>query len=356
MKTNRRTFLKTLAGASVAGMTGLFCLPELQANAAQLDFGEVRGLTVKCVSEVGWFDTEMLANNVRRAGGPSVNQYDIPFAPDNAGGYSALLTVENLEGGKTNYLLDTGWSTAWMDHTLARSGVDEMLRKRAIEGLIISHDHNDHFWGVESTLKNHPEIPIIIPATLQEKSLCLLDGADYSALPGNPRNRFPHTGPRTTVPAGGVCVPQPGVAIAMLDVDIPLGVRGENVVYVKVKDKGYVIITGCGHPGIERLIDHAKANFLDGGRMYGCYGGLHIAPMEKWHPEMQGSIDKIQASGMRKVACNHCTGRVWAQRAVEQGVPVVPGTDGFRAYDRLAKNAPDTGANLYVGNGDLVVF
>lgn len=356
MKTNRRTFTKALVGASITGMTGLFFLPELQANASHLDFGEVRSLTVKCVSEVGWFDTKQLVSDVLRAGDSSVNQYDIPFDADNAAGYSALLIVEDLKGTKTSYLLDTGWSTAWMDHAFAMSGIDEMLRKSMIKGLIISHDHNDHFWGVESTLKLCPEIPIIYPVTLQEKSLRLLDGADYSELSGNPRNRFPHTGPRTTVPANGVYVPQPGVAIAMLDVDIPLGVRGENVVYVKVKDKGYVIVTGCGHPGIERLLDHAKENFQDGGTVYGCYGGLHIAPLEKWCPEMQDSINKIQASGMRKVACNHCTGRVWVQRAKDQGVPVVQGTDGFRAYDRIAKNAPDSGANLYVGNGDLVVF
>lgn len=359
MKTNRRIFIKTLVGASVVQMSQGFLglVPgEAQAAAPPVDFGEVKSLRVTCISEVGWFDTDVISQDVCRAGGPSVNQYDIAFAQDNGGGYSALLTIEDIEGRETNYLLDTGWNTAWMDHAFEKSGIDVRLKNREIDSLIISHDHNDHFWGIESTLKHCPEIPIYHPSTMQEKSMRLLDGADYSSLSGNPKNSVPHTGPRMAVHPDELCIPQPGVAVAMFDIPIPLGVRGENVMYVKVKDKGYVIVTGCGHPGIGTLIDFAADSFAGGGELYGCYGGLHIAPMEKWRPEMQESIDKIQASGMRKVACNHCTGRVWTRKAMGQGVPIVQGTDAFRSYDRAVKTDSGTGANLYIGNGDTVVF
>ncbi len=359
MNTTRRIFLKTLVGASIAHIPGsLFNFSPRAAQAAEapVDFGEVRGVTVRCISEVGWFDTDVISDDVRKAGGMFTNQYDIPFSQENAAGYSALLTIEGLDGTQTSYLLDTGWGNAWMDHAFAKSGVDGKLKNHEIDSLILSHDHNDHFWGIESTLKHCPDIPIYHPSTMQAKSLELLDGADFSSLSGNPRNRFPHTGQRIPVFSGELCVPQPGLAIAMFDVDIPLGVRGENVVYVKVKDKGYVIITGCGHPGIVRLIDFAADGFRDGENLYGCYGGLHIAPFEVWRPEMQTSIDRIKASGMQKVACNHCTGRVWTKRALRQGIPIVQGTDAFRGYNRVVKNDPGTGANLYIGNGDSVRF
>jgi 7,8-dihydropterin-6-yl-methyl-4-(beta-D-ribofuranosyl)aminobenzene 5'-phosphate synthase len=359
MKTNRRLFIKTLVGASMACIPNTmynFAPNEAQAAEQPVNFGEVRRMTITCVSEVGWFDTEVIYNDVSNAGGMSTCQYDIPFTADNAGGFSALLTIEDLEGKETCYLLDTGWSTGWMDHAFHKSGIDDRLKNREIQGLIISHDHNDHFWGVESTLKHCPDIPLYHPSTIHEKSFRLLDGADFSSLSGNPRNRFAHTGQRIPVYPGELRVFQPGVAISMFDMHIPLGVRGENVVYVNVKDKGYVIITGCGHPGIEALINCAASNFAGGDRIYGCYGGLHIAPFEKWDPQMQNAIDRIKNSGMRKVACNHCTGRVWVDKAMGQGIPIVHGTDLFRTYDRVAKNDPGTGENLYIGNGDIVCF
>lgn len=359
MTTTRRIFLKALVGASIANIPGsLFSLAPHTAQAAMApaDFGEVRGLTIRCVSEVGWFDTQIIGDDVRKGGGMFTDQYEIPFSAENAAGYSALLLLEALDGTEHSYLLDTGWSTTWMDHAFAKSGVDAMLENHGLDGLIVSHDHNDHFWGIESTLKLWPDIPIYHPSTMQAKSFELLDGADFSSLSGNPRNRFPHFGQRIPVYPNELCVPLPGLAIAMFDVNIPLGVRGESVVYVKVKDKGYVVITGCGHPGIGTLIDFAANTFAGGDQMYGCYGGLHIAPFEMWQPEMQLSIDKIQASGMQKVACNHCTGRVWTKKALEQGIPIVQGTDAFRSYDRVVKNDPGTGANLYIGNGDHVRF
>ncbi|HAS88161.1 MAG TPA: MBL fold metallo-hydrolase [Desulfovibrio sp.] len=355
--TDRRAFLKTLAGTAPAILLNPFPVLSAEINHAEpVDIGEVRSLDIRCVSETGWFDTGIIAGDVRKAGGPGINQYGIPFTAENSGGYSALITVENLNGNKSRYLLDSGWGNDWMDYAFRKSGVDAYLEQNRIKGLILSHDHNDHFWGIESTLKHCPDIPLYYPATFHKKSINLLDGADYSSVPGNPRNRFPHKGPRTPVKPGELCMLQPGFAVVDFDVDIPLGVRGECAIYVKVKDKGYVVITGCGHPGICSLFDFAAARLKGGQNIYGCYGGLHIAPFERWEPRMQASIECMKDAGIKKVACNHCTGRIWVEKAMNAGLPVVQGTDAFRSYYRISTAALKGGANPYIGNGDSIVF
>jgi 7,8-dihydropterin-6-yl-methyl-4-(beta-D-ribofuranosyl)aminobenzene 5'-phosphate synthase len=47
----------------------------------------------------------------------------------------------------------------------------------------------------------------------------------------------------------------------------------ENALAVHVKGKGIVLIVGCGHQTIERIIDRAKALFDE--PIHGIIGGLH---------------------------------------------------------------------------------
>ena len=75
----------------------------------------------------------------------------------------------------------------------------------------------------------------------------------------------------------------PGVALRMFDASMLLQVRGENVLYVNVADKGTVTVTGCGHPGIMNLLSFAKDNLAAPG-LYGCYGGLHLSIFDTWKP------------------------------------------------------------------------
>ena len=231
-----------------------------------------------------------------------------------------------------------------------------MLEGRQIRTMVLSHDHNDHFFGIETTLKHAPDIELYLPATAMPQSFTLLDGADFSGRPGCPKNEFPHTGRRIITEPDTLYTLQRGVSLALFDMPITLGVRGENVIFVKLKDKGYVIITGCGHPGILTLIDYVRTRLKDGERIYGCYGGLHIDPFEHWGAGMDDIIEGLNRCGMKKIACNHCTGRLWTKKAIESGLPVVKGTEAYLSYKKVAVQAENDNATLYTGNGDMVVF
>ena len=40
----------------------------------------------------------------------------------------------------------------------------------------------------------------------------------------------------------------------------------------------------------------------------------------------------MKAFKIQKLACNHCTGWIWAEKAAAAGVPVVKGTDKYKSY------------------------
>ncbi|MBR9980595.1 MAG: MBL fold metallo-hydrolase [Desulfatitalea sp.] len=357
----RRDFLKGVAATSagVAVAAGVGSLPKqafAKKKGEKEDFGEIKSLKVKCISETSWFDNATLGADIKAAGGINSNQYDVAYNTDNLGGYAALVEVEALDGKKTKYLLDTGWSNDWIDYVFEKDGIDSMLKTKEIDTLIISHDHIDHYFGLESTLKHQPDIRIFFPGTSMPKSFELLKGADFSATPGCPKNATPHTGELVVTKTDTLYKLQDGAAIVFFDAPATLQVRGENVMYFKIKDKGYVTVTGCCHPGILTLINHGRRNFKDGEKMYGCYGGLHISPFENWDPKMDDIITGLKQYKMEKIACNHCTGWIWAEKAANAGLPIVMGTDSNLSYKKVGTLARAKTSNVYIGNGDSVTF
>ena len=46
-----------------------------------------------------------------------------------------------------------------------------MLKNKEIESLFISHEHLDHFWGLETVLKHNPEIKIFKKKTTLSRGL-----------------------------------------------------------------------------------------------------------------------------------------------------------------------------------------
>ncbi len=308
----------------------------MSATAQALDIGVLRRLKIRCVSETGWFDTATVFGDIKDAGGAETDQYAIPWPPfgalhaDNAAGFSALLEAETADGTVRRLLFDTGWNPAWMDRRFAEEGIDELLRQGRIEALVISHEHFDHFWGIGSTLKHCPDIPVYVPAGLHPAGLAHI-------------RRQGHTGKVVTVPTDQPLVLFPGLALVGFPMHTLLKVDGENVLYSNLQDRGMTMVTGCGHGGVLNLLDYARRTFRGGERIHAIYGGLHISPLEDWDESREQVIGALSGYGIAKVACNHCTGSTAVEKMLERSLPVVRGT---------ARNGSQT--NLFVGNGDVL--
>jgi 7,8-dihydropterin-6-yl-methyl-4-(beta-D-ribofuranosyl)aminobenzene 5'-phosphate synthase len=382
MSINRRDFLRGAAlgvGAGMLGAMGAFSyspwrkamLPQVQRKMA--DIGQCKSVRILNISETSWFDNGIFMNNVTKAGGLLVDQYTFnwpPFgngkgigkgsyadgiakikhllpnkleeawaiakegsvAPDNAGGFSCLVEIEDLEGKKTRYLFDTGWNYEWMDTCYKREGIDRMLANNEITAFIQTHEHMDHFWGFPAVTKYNPNIHIYTPSTFYPP------GKQYIKDCG-------HVGKWTEV-RKGLHPLQPGAALYMFEVPIIFKVFGEMSLYCNVKDVGLVSITGCCHQGIILFADTAyKELRYDKDQFYGLYGGLHISPFDDWDPKYDDLVIGLKKWELQRVGCNHCTGLITAQKFVDAGYPVVKGTARFRSK-----------TTNYLGNGDVITF
>jgi len=230
-----------------------------------------------------------------------------------------------------------------MDARFKAEGVDRMLESGEIAFLYLTHEHLDHFWGLEAVLTHRPDIPILMPSTFHAPALSYLEGVEFEK-PGI-KNPIPHKGQVITLQVGAMTSLMDGVVSVGFDVPIILKVQGEQSLYFNVQDAGLVLFTGCCHQNIVTFADYAIANLNARDRLYGLYGGLHLAPFGSLGDKENGWIEKIASYGFKKIAANHCTGILAIQKMHELGYPVIRGT---------ASNGSQS--DLHLGNGDRVVF
>jgi 7,8-dihydropterin-6-yl-methyl-4-(beta-D-ribofuranosyl)aminobenzene 5'-phosphate synthase len=357
---SRRDFVK---GAAIGTMAGYFASAGLSSTVfknqimprkeyKKTDIGQVKGLSVKVISETSWFNNAVLLEDLKKAGGLLFNQYLIPwttegvtdgFQGNNAGGFASLIEFELMDGTKKKILLDTGWNTAWMEKRYKEEGIDKMLSTNQIDSLVISHEHFDHYWGIEAALKHNPKIPIYVPKGFYPEGFDLLKGKAFPKA--KLKNDYPHTGPLTVFDSSKVNQLYPGVALITFDVPIICRVFGEQAFVFNVKDKGIVLVTGCCHMGIISYMEHVKDHIAGGEKIYGVQGGLHISPFEDWDPQYDDLVLALHKYGIEKLGPNHCTGYVTAEKMVKAKLPLIKGT---------ARNGSKR--DLFLGNGDTLVF
>jgi len=377
----RRDFTKGVAVGTMAGALGtmgIYSYSPLakqhfaKAPAPKENIGEVKSVKVTNLSETSWFDNKVLMGDIKGAGGLLVNQYTYnwpPFTqpkgqlgkgsyedgmktlrkllphkleeawayqlenavhPTNAGGFTALIEVELLDGEVKRILLDSGWSFDWIDKAFKREGVDKLLAAGKIDYFVMSHEHFDHFWGVPVVFKYAPTVRALYPKGFYA------EGLDYIKAAG-------HRGELIEVQPG-LHKLFAGAALYNFQTPIICRVFGEMSLFFNVKDKGLAIVTGCCHQGILQFASVAQ-RAVETKKLYGIYGGLHISPFDEWDPKYDDLVAVFKKWGFEKVGCNHCTGIVTAKKLIEAGVGIVQGTARNGSKDKA-----------YLGNGDQIVF
>jgi 7,8-dihydropterin-6-yl-methyl-4-(beta-D-ribofuranosyl)aminobenzene 5'-phosphate synthase len=216
-----------------------------------------------------------------------------------------------------------------MDKRFKDCGVDTLLKRRQIECMVLSHEHFDHFFGIPNVLKLCPELHIYVPFGFRRAGFDLLRDAG-------------HKGPVTVIPNEMPFTLFTGAVIRPFSTPSLFQISSENVLYFNVKDKGIVMVTGCGHGGVLTLLEQAKTLFEDTDKIHAIYGGLHISPFGEWSDEKEKLIEGIASYGIDHIACNHCTGTKAVERMQEKHMPLVGGS---------AKDG--SVSKLFVGNGDI---
>jgi len=221
---------------------------------------------------------------------PGVNDLTIKVVFDNnpymeglgtAWGFSALIT-----GTEKTILFDTGG-----DGSLLLSNMNKLaIEPNGIDVVVLSHIHGDHTGGLNSFLEKNPSVSVYLPESFP--------------------NKF-----KANVQKYGAQVVEVNQPLDICENVYSTGQLGilikEQSLIIRTK-AGLIIITGCAHPGIVKILTAAKdlMKSLDPARdrddILLVMGGFHLEWATK--TKIEKIISAFKQYGVRFVAPCHCTG------------------------------------------------
>jgi 7,8-dihydropterin-6-yl-methyl-4-(beta-D-ribofuranosyl)aminobenzene 5'-phosphate synthase len=251
-------------------------------------------------------------------------------------GFAALVTVRRA-GTTTSLLFDTGLSPDAMVTNADRLGVD----LSTVQGVVLSHGHFDHAGGLAGLARRLGirRLPMIVhPRAWTRRRL---------ALPGREPEELPTLSPRALAGEGFTLVERREPSLLVDDCVLVTGevdrttefergmppahqawsgeewthdplVIDDQALVVNVRDRGLVVITGCGHAGAVNIVRHALR--LTGvQRLHGLLGGLHLGG-PAFEPVIGPTVAALTELDPALVVPGHCTG--WrAQHALAAALP-----------------------------------
>lgn len=208
---------------------------------------------------------------------------------------------ESLEQGHgVSYLIRTDSATILLDlgnNPAESAGLPSLRNLQAlgiprdeIDAIMVSHPHPDHVGGIKAwqnktiamndfkgnlgNLKIYTPILLTVPGATTihsaEPTLLSLDMATTGTIP------YPEVFPIYLFDAKGY----------------------EQGLVIDVAGEGLVVVTGCGHPSLEKLVTRAEA--LYGGKVVGVVGGLHYG--EASPEEVQHHIKFLESRHPKLIA------------------------------------------------------
>lgn len=248
-------------------------------------------------------------------------------------GFSALVTVRR--GGTTTTLLfDTGVSPDGMTTNAERLGID----LTTVQGVVLSHGHFDHAGGLAGLGARRP-LPMTVHPLVWTRRRLVVAGADTVELPTLSRRALEAEGfavverrepsllvdgcvlvtgeiDRTTDFEQGMPPPHQAWDGAAWRHD-PL-VLDDQALVVHVRDRGLVVLTGCGHGGAINTVRHAmRLTGVD--RVCSLMGGLHLSG-PAFEPVIPPTVAALTELAPELLVPGHCTG--WrAQHALATALP-----------------------------------
>lgn len=82
-------------------------------------------------------------------------------------------------------------------------------------------------------------------------------------------------------------------------------IRDDQSLLIKVKDKGLVVLSGCGHAGIINTIRHAQ-KLAEVKRVYAVLGGFHLVNASDMR--MDRTIEALRSINPEIMSPMHCAG------------------------------------------------
>ncbi len=185
-----------------------------------------------------------------------------------------------ISGLTKNILFDTGGNGKILLYNIAKLKIDI----KDIDVIFLSHIHYDHVGGLWSILERNRNISVYMlssfPEDFKTKVSKIAKDVIYVDKPTKICTKVYSTG-------------QLGNLIK------------EQSLVIETK-RGLVIITGCAHPGIVRIVKFVKNYFKKD--VYLVLGGFHLMGYNK--NQVRDIIKDLKEFRVKKVGPSHCTGGI----------------------------------------------
>ena len=286
------------------------------------------------VLRVNW--PRAINGRLPRAGSQVSPDTGVPDALIAEPGFSALARVDK-DGRERTILFDTGVSPNGMAENMRRLGIDP----GEIEVIVLSHGHWDHVTGMEGLVRllGRTRLPVMIHPEFWSRRRISFPGLDPAQLPVTSRASLEGMG-FAIVEERQPSFLLDGAVLITGEVDrttpFEMGFRGhealrdgtwqpdplildDQALVVRVRDRGLVVLTGCGHAGIVNTVRYVR-QLTGGGAVAAVVGGFHLSgPM--FEPIIEPTVEAFDELAPELLAPAHCT--------------------GWKAVHRLAARFPD---------------
>ena len=283
---------------------------------------EVENVEVTCLVDN---NVDVLLPNTEVARRPVLarNWYEQPLIAEH--GLCAALTL-HIDGVKRRLLLDSG-----LDPLVASHNADVLeFDLSYCESLISSHGHIDHAGGllnIRNKMNTVQRIPLVLHEDAFRNRLVKFQDGRIIHLPAPDRSLLTEAGydiiekhspslwigdrvlvtgeiPRTNSFEKGFPNHYSEIEEGKMEAD-PL-IKDDQAIILTVKDKGLVIITGCGHAGIINTLNYAK-ELTGEDRIYSVLGGMHLSG-RLFEPIIPRTVEELERLKPKFVVPCHCSG------------------------------------------------
>jgi 7,8-dihydropterin-6-yl-methyl-4-(beta-D-ribofuranosyl)aminobenzene 5'-phosphate synthase len=224
-------------------------------------------------------------------------------------GFAAL-----IEYGGKRILFDTGNNADIFAHNVEAKGVD----LTQLDFAVVSHRHGDHTSGLNHLLKVNPAVKIYAPQENFGVFGAALPGSFYRRNDQLPTDMRYFDGKPPDTLRFGTPWPEGNFTWITKTTEVAAGfhlilLNGTWGVDLEVREislaidtpDGIVLIVGCSHPTIEKIVEAAKA--VINKPIHLVLGGLHLLPAKD--DQITGIAASLRdAWGVRYIAPVHCTG------------------------------------------------
>jgi 7,8-dihydropterin-6-yl-methyl-4-(beta-D-ribofuranosyl)aminobenzene 5'-phosphate synthase len=247
-------------------------------------------------------------------------------------GFSALIEVKRGDK-KATALLDTGGSPGSVLHNFDALGINPA----EIHTVILSHGHFDHTLGLPAVIDRigNPQLKIVMHPDVHLERKTIVPNRPEITI-SVPADTFRPTAGEIIETTGPLTLEDDMILISgeiARTTDFEKGfpihhakrdgvwqhdplIMDDQCVVINVKNKGLVIVTGCGHSGIVNTIRHSQD--LTGVRdIYAVVGGFHLTG-GLFETIIPTTIEELEKINPRYLMPAHCTGWPAVSRIAEK--------------------------------------